>query len=118
MFYGCPEVHRHCPYLDLRLYGGASIYRIYIVIKYDVIALIAAGLGICYIILLLAYPHVLSATYDLNHLADILGELAHDPDSGYVIHLLNDPVHRNILLLKLIDNTGDRFHPSGHTLYR
>lgn len=85
---------------------------------------VTAGLNVGYIVPFLQDGHIAALPQQVNHHVNILDELAHDPQTGDVLHILLQPVlldmPANHLFLDAIDGLdppGDKFDWRMFTLF-
>ena len=108
----CPEIHCVCANLNFRENLLRPQRRAERIADDDVVAAVAARLRICYVILLLHDGHIRAGTHHINHLLDILHELAENANACDILDFLLDMIGCDMLSACLIQNTGRGFQPA------
>ena len=78
---------------------------------------VTGRLGILDIVALFDDFQVIAGVEQVNDPVDVIDKLAHDPDTGNVLHVGFDHVRADDPPLHFLFNGVDRFHPANHEFY-
>ena len=118
MFYRRPEVHSKRSYLNLNRNILLALAGFHAIAYYNVIASVTALLAVLYVILLTYDSHITSALNYIDHIIDILNELADYSYTCHVLYHFHDMVNWKALFLGFLNNTGNLLHPAGDLFNR
>ena len=118
MFHRRPEIHCQRAYLDFDRNRFRSLYRLYRISHNNVVTPVAAVLFACNIILFAFNRHIRTFFDQLHNLIYILDKLTDNPHPGDILDILFNLLNVDAFFLRLFQDAGDCFDPSGHLFDR